>query len=147
MHYCSQEIVDVDESLLYFTSKEDLMCHINHHRTSHQSSPTFIQSNNHLSGTLASLLAGRNFDGSSWSEAACKWASEFLSTPPNQATPELGSEDKDNALIDHLVGGTPKPCSMFEIYADTKTLLAPTLKNPDMNLAANSHTSAKIPTY
>ncbi len=58
MHYCSQEIVDVDGRLLYFTSKEDLMCHINHHRTSHWSSHSFIQSNNHSSGTLVSLLGG-----------------------------------------------------------------------------------------
>ncbi len=31
MLYCSEEIFDVDGCLLYFSSKEDLSCHINHH--------------------------------------------------------------------------------------------------------------------
>jgi hypothetical protein len=64
------------------------MCHINHHQTSHWSSPPFIQSNDHSPSTLISLLGGHNFDGPSWSEAASKWAaSEFLPTPPNQNAP------------------------------------------------------------
>jgi hypothetical protein len=84
--------VDVDGHLLNYTSKEDLMCHINHHQTSHWSSPPFIQSNNHSSGTLVSLLGRRNFDSSSWSEEASEWAaSEFPPTPPNQATPVQSS--------------------------------------------------------
>jgi hypothetical protein len=84
--------VDVDRRLLYFTSKVDLRCHINHHQTSHRSSPLFIQSNNHSSGTLISLLGGCNFESSSWSEVASEWAaSEFPPTPPNPATPVRSS--------------------------------------------------------
>jgi hypothetical protein len=56
---------------------------------------------------------------------------------------KLGSEDKDNASIDCLVGGTPKPCSAFEISADARASLASILNNPNMDLAANSHASAK----
>ncbi len=92
MRYCSLEIVDVDGRLLYLTSKEDLRCHINHHQTSHWSSPLFIQSNNYSSGTPISLVGGHKVDGSSWSEAASEWAaSEFPPTPPNQAAPERSS--------------------------------------------------------
>jgi hypothetical protein len=88
MRYCLQEIVDFDERLLYFTSKVDLMCHIDHHQTFHRSSPTFIQSNNHSSGTSVSVLGGRNSGSSSWSEAASKWAaSKFPPTQIDQAAP------------------------------------------------------------
>jgi hypothetical protein len=88
MRYCFQEIVDVDGRLLYFTSKEDLMCHIDHHQTSHRSSPTVIQSYNQSSGTSVSVLGGCNFGGSSWSEEASKWAaSKFPPTPIYQASP------------------------------------------------------------
>jgi hypothetical protein len=83
MLYCSEEIVDIDGRLLYFASKEDLRCYINHHHTSHLSSPTFIQSNNNSSGTAVSFLGERNHENSSWIGAA----SEFLPTPLNQATP------------------------------------------------------------
>ncbi len=88
MRYCLQEIVDVDGHLLYFTSKVDIMCHIDHHQTSHRSSPMFIQSNNHSLGILISVLGGRNFGSSSWSEAVSKWAaSKFPSLPIYQSAP------------------------------------------------------------
>ncbi len=56
---------------------------------------------------------------------------------------ELGLEDKDNALVDCLAGGTPKLHSLFEISADAKASLASALTNPDMDVAENSHASAK----
>jgi hypothetical protein len=84
--------VDIDGHLLYFTSKEDLRCHISHHQTSHRTSPPFFQSNNYSSGTPISLVGGRNFDSFSWSEAASKWAaSKFPPTSPNQAAPVQSS--------------------------------------------------------
>jgi hypothetical protein len=38
---------------------------------------------------------------------------------------ELGSEDEGNSSIDCSVGGTPRPCSLFEISADAKVSLHP----------------------
>jgi hypothetical protein len=56
---------------------------------------------------------------------------------------KLGSEDKDNLLMDCLVRGAPKPHSLFEISADTKASLVFALNNPDMDLAANCHAGTK----
>jgi hypothetical protein len=56
---------------------------------------------------------------------------------------ELGSEDKGDALVDHLVGGIPKSCTSIEILADAKASLVLALSNVDMDLAANPHASAK----
>ncbi len=56
---------------------------------------------------------------------------------------ELGSEDEDDASVDCSVGGTPKSCTSIEISEDAKASLASALSNPDMDLAANSHASAK----
>ncbi len=75
--------MDVDGCLLYFSSKEDLNCQVNHHQTSHLSSLTISQSNTHSSGTMVSLVGGQNLDNLSWSGAT----SNFLPTPLNQAAP------------------------------------------------------------
>ncbi len=56
---------------------------------------------------------------------------------------ELGLKDEDNMSVDRSVGGTPKSQSTFEISADAKASLASALNDPNMDLAANSHASAK----
>jgi hypothetical protein len=75
--------VDIYRHLLYFASKEDLSCHVNHHQTSHLSSPMISLSNNHSSGTVVSLVGVHNLDNLSWSGATFK----FLPSPLNQAAP------------------------------------------------------------
>jgi hypothetical protein len=83
MLYCLEEIVDIYRHLLYFASKEDLSCHVNHHQTSHLSSPMISLSNNHSSGNTVSLVGVHNLDNLFWSGATFK----FLPSPLNQAAP------------------------------------------------------------
>jgi hypothetical protein len=55
---------------------------------------------------------------------------------------ELGSDD-DVVSVDKSVGGTPCPTSTFEFLENAKASLTSALDNPDLDLAANSHASAK----
>jgi hypothetical protein len=55
---------------------------------------------------------------------------------------ELGSDD-DVVSIKKSKGGTPCPTSTFKLSEHVKASLASALNNPDMDLAANLHTSAK----
>jgi hypothetical protein len=113
MLYCLEEIVDVDGHQLYFASKEDLSCQVNHHQTSHLTSLTTSQFNNHSSGATVPSV-GRVVQhseprpgadqGSGTQETGhgyfphlqryhnldnLSWSgatSKFLTTPQNQAT-------------------------------------------------------------
>jgi hypothetical protein len=55
---------------------------------------------------------------------------------------ELGS-DLDDASEEKSEGGSPCVKSTFEISANAKASLESALGDPDMDLAANSHASAK----
>jgi hypothetical protein len=55
---------------------------------------------------------------------------------------ELGS-DLDYASKEKSEGCSPHMKSLFEISANAKASLESALGNPDMDLAANSHASAK----
>jgi hypothetical protein len=55
---------------------------------------------------------------------------------------KLGSDD--NAVsVEKSEDGTPHPTSTFELSEHAKASLASALNNPDMDLAANLHASAK----
>jgi hypothetical protein len=57
---------------------------------------------------------------------------------------ELGSDDDKDMLEDNTNGGTPRTKSKIEISDAAKASLASALDDPDMDLAANSHASAKL---
>ncbi len=56
---------------------------------------------------------------------------------------ELGFENDDDPSLDESLGGSPHQKTSFKITADAKASLASALTDPDMDLAANSHASAK----
>ena len=56
---------------------------------------------------------------------------------------ELGLDDDDDQSLDGSLDGTPRPKTSFKISANAKASLASALDDPDMDLAANSHASAK----
>ncbi len=56
---------------------------------------------------------------------------------------ELGSDDNQDMLDDNTNGGTPRAKSTIKISDAAKASLASALDDPDMDLAANSHPSAK----
>jgi hypothetical protein len=56
---------------------------------------------------------------------------------------ELGLDNDDDQSLDGSLDGTPRPKTSFEVSANAKASLASALDNPDMDLAANSHASAK----
>jgi hypothetical protein len=89
----------------------------------------------------ASLVADQStFDKSTWT-VTTQFANsdDFL----NQVEAELGLDDDDDQSLDGSLDGTPHPKTSFEISANSKASLASALDNPDMDLAANSHASAK----
>ena len=55
---------------------------------------------------------------------------------------KLGSDD-DNVSVKNSKGGTPHPTSTLELSKNAKASLASALDDPDMDLAANLHASAK----
>jgi hypothetical protein len=55
---------------------------------------------------------------------------------------ELGSDDDANS-VEKSNDGTPRQTSTFELSDNAKASLASALNNPDMDLAANLHASAK----
>ena len=56
---------------------------------------------------------------------------------------KLGSDD-DAVSVKKSKGGTPRPTSIFKLSEHANASLASTLNNPDMDLAANLHASAKF---
>ncbi len=64
---------------------------------------------------------------------------DFLDRMDNK----LASDDNEYMLDDPPDGGTPHAKSTIEISDTAKASLASALDNPDMDLAANSHASAK----
>ncbi len=61
----------------------------------------------------------------------------------DQVEAELGLDDDDDQSLDGSLDGTPHPKTSFKISANAKASLALALDDPDMDLAANSHASAK----
>jgi hypothetical protein len=55
---------------------------------------------------------------------------------------ELGSDD-DAISVEKSKGGTPRATSTFELSEHANASLASALNDPDMDLAANLHASAK----
>jgi hypothetical protein len=66
-------------------------------------------------------------------------ADDFL----DRVEAELGFDGNDDQSLDRPVDGTTNPKTSFEISADAKAALASSLDNPNMDLAANYHASAK----
>jgi hypothetical protein len=87
----------------------------------------------------AKLADQSTFDPVSW-VVTTQFANtnDFL----DRAERKLGSDD-DVVLVDKSVGGTPRPTSTFEFLENAKASLTSALDNPDLDLAANSHASAK----
>jgi hypothetical protein len=65
---------------------------------------------------------------------------DFLSRMDNK----LASDDNEAMLDDSTDGGTPHAKSTIEISDTAKASLTSALDDPDMDLAANSHASAKL---
>jgi hypothetical protein len=89
----------------------------------------------------ASLIADQStFDKSTWT-VTTQFANsdDFL----DRVEAELGLDNDDDQSLDGSLDGTPHPKTSFKISANAKASLASTLDNPDMDLAANSHASAK----
>jgi hypothetical protein len=89
----------------------------------------------------ASLVADQStFDVSTWT-VTTQFANsdDFL----ERVEAELELNDDDIQSLDGSLNGTPQPKTSFEISADVKASLASALDDPDMDLAANSHASAK----
>jgi hypothetical protein len=63
---------------------------------------------------------------------------DFLDRMENQLV-----SDDDNVSIKKSEDGTPRPTLIFELSANAKASLALALDDPDMDLAANLHASAK----
>ncbi len=61
----------------------------------------------------------------------------------HRAQAELGFDGDNDQSLDISVDGTTNPKTSFEILADAKSALASSLDDPNMDLAANSHASAK----
>ncbi len=57
---------------------------------------------------------------------------------------ELGSDDDGDMLDNNTNSGTPRAKSTIKIMDAAKASLASALDDPDMDLAANSHASAKL---
>jgi hypothetical protein len=55
---------------------------------------------------------------------------------------ELGFDGGNDQSLDRFFYGTANPKTSFEILADAKAALVPSLDDPDMDLVANSHASA-----
>jgi hypothetical protein len=89
----------------------------------------------------ASLVADQStFDESTWT-VTTQFANsdDFL----DRVEAELSLNDDDNPSLNGSLEGTPCSKTSFEISADAKASLASALDDPDMDLAANSHASAK----
>jgi hypothetical protein len=89
----------------------------------------------------ASLVADQStFDESTWT-VTTQFANfdDFL----DRVEAELGLNDDDDPSLDGSLEGTPCSKTSFKISADAKASLASALNDPDMDLAANSHASAK----
>jgi hypothetical protein len=89
----------------------------------------------------ASLVADQStFDESMWTVTTQFANSDnFL----DRVEAELGLDNDDDQSLDRSLDGTPHPKTSFEISANAKASLASALDDPDMDLAANSHASAK----
>jgi hypothetical protein len=66
-------------------------------------------------------------------------ADDFL----NRVEAELGFDGDDDQSLDRSVDGTTNPKTSFKISADARAALASSLDDPNMDLTANSHASAK----
>jgi hypothetical protein len=89
----------------------------------------------------ASLVADQStFDEGTWTVT-----SQFANSDDflDRVEAELGLDDDDDPSLDGSLEGTPCSKTSFEISADAKASLASALDDPDMDLAANSHASAK----
>jgi hypothetical protein len=89
----------------------------------------------------ASLVADQSTFGESMWTVTMQFANldDFL----DQVEAELGLDDDDDQSLDGSLDGTPHLKTSFKISANAKASLASALDNPDMDLAANSHASAK----
>jgi hypothetical protein len=62
----------------------------------------------------------------------------------DQMENELGSDDNDIRSMDNSANGTPHGGATIDISKSAEVSFASALNNPDMDLAANSHASAKL---